>query len=144
MHILSQDSVSALLKSGENGCRNHFMINLHKLCAGTGALTHDPWICSQMRCWLRYRAWPRCALIGAKIPDWMSWNLAGREKPEDHWSCITHLSAEGMLKSAVLEEKRVVADNPLGPNFLCQQEGLITMVICCKFKKNRFNLNKCI
>ena len=27
------------------------------------------------------------------------------------------------------------ADNPLGPNFRCQQEGLITMVICCKFKK---------
>ena len=27
------------------------------------------------------------------------------------------------------------ADNPLGPKFLCQQEGLIAMVICCKFKK---------
>ena len=23
---------------------------------------------------------PRCALIEAQIPDWMSWNLAGREK----------------------------------------------------------------
>ena len=32
------------------------------------------------------------------------------------------------------------ADNPLGPNFLCQLEGLITTVICCKFKKNIFNL----
>ena len=32
------------------------------------------------------------------------------------------------------------ADNPLGPKFWCQQEGLITMVICCKFKKNLFNL----
>ena len=67
-------------------------------------------------------------------------------KPEDHWSCIAHLSAEDMLKSAVTEEKKfkhspmVGADNPLGPNFLCQQEGLITMVNCCKFKKNRFNL----
>ena len=45
-----------------------------------------------------------------------------------------------MLKSAVIEEKkfkhscRVGADNPLGPKCLCQQEGLITMVICCKFK----------
>ena len=66
--------------------------------------------------------------------------------PEVHWSCITHLSAEDMLKSAVIEEKkfkhspRVGADNPLGPNILCQQEGLITMVFCCKFKKNLFNL----
>ena len=44
-------------------------------------------------------------------------------KPEDHWSCIAHLSAEDMLKSAVIEEKkfkhspRVGADNPLGPKF---------------------------
>ena len=29
-----------------------------------------------------------------------------REKPEDHWSCIAHLSAEDMLKSAVIEEKK--------------------------------------
>ena len=46
-----------------------------------------------------------------------------------------------MLKSVVIEEKKfkhspwVGADNPLGPNFLCQQEGFITTVICCKFKK---------
>ena len=32
------------------------------------------------------------------------------------------------------------ADNPLGPNFLCQQEGLMTMVICFKFKKILFHL----
>ena len=50
-----------------------------------------------------------------------------------------------MLKSAVVEEKkfkhspRVGADNPLGPKFWCQQESLITMVICCMFKKNLFN-----
>ena len=66
-------------------------------------------------------------------------------KPENHWSCIAHLSAEDMLKSAVIEEKKFKhspwagADNPLRLNFLCQQEGLITMVICCKFKKNLFN-----
>ena len=42
-------------------------------------------------------------------------------KPKDHWSCITHLSAEDMLKSAVIEEKNFKhspwagADNPLGP-----------------------------
>ena len=28
------------------------------------------------------------------------------KKPEDHWSCIAHLSAEDMLKSAVIEEKK--------------------------------------
>ena len=27
-------------------------------------------------------------------------------KPEDHWSCIAHLSAEDILKSAVIEEKK--------------------------------------
>ena len=67
-------------------------------------------------------------------------------KPEDHWSCIAHPSADDMLKSVVFEENkfkhspRVGADNPLGPNILCHQEGLITMVICCNFKKNLFNL----
>ena len=62
-------------------------------------------------------------------------------KPEDHWSCITHLSAEDMLKSAVIEEKkfkhspRAGADNPLGPKVLYQQKGLITLPICCNFKE---------
>ena len=27
-------------------------------------------------------------------------------KPEDHWPCIAHLSAEDMLKSAVIEETK--------------------------------------
>ena len=42
-------------------------------------------------------------------------------KTENHWSCIAHLSAEDMLKSAVIGEKkfkhspRAGADNPLGP-----------------------------
>ena len=46
-----------------------------------------------------------------------------KEKPEDHWSCIALLSAEDMLKSAVIEEKkfkhspRVRANNPAGPKF---------------------------
>ena len=44
-------------------------------------------------------------------------------KPEDHWSCIAHLSAEDMLKPAVIEEQKFKhsswagADNPLGPKF---------------------------
>ena len=60
--------------------------------------------------------------------------------PENHWSCITHLGAEAMLKSTVIGEKkfkhspRIVAHNPLGPKCLCQQEGLITMVICYKLR----------
>ena len=51
-------------------------------------------------------------------------------KPEDHWSCISHLSAEDMLKSAVIEEETFKysplagADNPSGPKLWCQQEGL--------------------
>ena len=27
-------------------------------------------------------------------------------KPENHWSCIAYLSAEDMLKSAVIEENK--------------------------------------
>ena len=79
--------------------------------------------------------------------NWQSFsNRHKYTKLEDHWSCIAHLSAEDMLKSAVIEERKskcstwVGADNPLGRNFWCQQEDLITMVICCKFKKNFFNL----
>ena len=33
------------------------------------------------------------------------------------------------------------ADNPYGTKFLCQQEHLVTLVICCKFlKKNLFEV----
>ena len=47
---------------------------------------------------------------------------------EDHWSCITHLSAGDILKSAVIEEKKFkhsprVGADPLGPKYLCQQEA---------------------
>ena len=51
-----------------------------------------------------------------------------------------------MLKSAVIEGNKFKhspwegADNSLRPKFLCQQEGLITVVICCKFTNNLFNL----
>ena len=53
-------------------------------------------------------------------------NFEDRWKPEDQWSCITHLNADDMLKSEVIDEKKfkhspwAEADNPLGPNFLCQ------------------------
>ena len=29
------------------------------------------------------------------------------KQPENHWSCIAHLSAEDMLKSGVIEEKKI-------------------------------------
>ena len=32
------------------------------------------------------------------------------------------------------------ADNSLGTKFLCQQEHLVTLVICCKFQKNLFEV----
>ena len=32
------------------------------------------------------------------------------------------------------------ADNPLGTKFLCQQEHLVTLVICCKFQNNLFEV----
>ena len=44
-------------------------------------------------------------------------------QPEDYWSCNAHLSAEDMLKSAVIEENKFKhspwagEDNPLGPKF---------------------------
>ena len=50
-------------------------------------------------------------------------NILRNQKPEDHWSCIAHLSVEDMLKSAVIEEKKFKhspwagADNPLVPKF---------------------------
>ena len=34
------------------------------------------------------------------------YTLSKNGKPEDHWSCIAHLSAEDMLKSVVIEEKK--------------------------------------
>ena len=64
-----------------------------------------------------------------------------KKEPEDHWSCIAHLRAEDMLKSAVIEEKKFKrspwagADNPLGTKFWCQQKPLVTSIICYKFKK---------
>ena len=53
---------------------------------------------------------------------YLTW-MPSINKPEDHWSCIAHLIAEDMLKSAVIEETTFKhspcagADNPLGPKF---------------------------
>ena len=32
------------------------------------------------------------------------------------------------------------ADRPQGTKFLCQQKGLITLPICCKFQRNLFEV----
>ena len=69
-----------------------------------------------------------------------------KKKPEDHWSCIAYLSAEDMLKSAVIAEKKFEhslcagADNPLGPKVLCRQEGLIIWSIVASLNRNLFSL----
>ena len=50
-------------------------------------------------------------------------NKSQHVKLEDHWSCIAYLSAEDMLKTVVVEEKKFKhspwagADNPLGSKF---------------------------
>ena len=41
-------------------------------------------------------------------------------EPEDHWSCIAHLSAEDILKSVVIEEKKFKHSPWAGPKVLCQ------------------------
>ena len=54
---------------------------------------------------------------------------------------VLYRSPEDLLNSAVSEEKkfkhsfRVGGRQPIRAKNLCQQEGLITVVICCKFKK---------
>ena len=35
---------------------------------------------------------------------------------------------------------RAGADNSQGTKFLCQQKGLITLPICCKFQRNLFEV----
>ena len=60
--------------------------------------------------------------VSAEIYEYPSLHFQDIRKPEDHWSCIAHLIAEDMLKSAVIEEKTFKhspwagADNPLGPH----------------------------
>ena len=41
--------------------------------------------------------------VSAVIDDYSSLRFQDIRKPEDHWSCIAHLSAEDTLKSAVIE-----------------------------------------
>ena len=53
----------------------------------------------------------------------------GSDQPEDHWFCITHLYANDMLKSVVIQEKKFKhspwagADNPLGPKFYVDRKA---------------------
>ena len=45
-----------------------------------------------------------------KLEGQYSYPLKNKRKPEDHWSCIAHLSAEDMLKSGIIEEKKFKSD----------------------------------
>ena len=53
----------------------------------------------------------------------------GKKKTENHWSCIAHLSAEAILKSAVTEENKFKhspwagADNTLRPKFYVNRKA---------------------
>ena len=44
-------------------------------------------------------------MLGEKVGRESPVKSRNKYKPEDHWSCIAHLIAEDMLKSAVIEEK---------------------------------------
>ena len=64
----------------------------------------------------------------------------------DHWLHVSKQSSAlwfyahfFMILYMYIALGQAGADNPLGPKLWCQQEGLITMVICCKFKKNLFH-----
>ena len=46
-----------------------------------------------------------------------------------YFSCLIHVYSPG-----------VGADSPQGTKFLCQQKGLITLPICCKFQRNLFEV----
>ena len=103
------------------------------------------WVCSvYIKIWdvaIKKKYWPHYGpLTRESHPTYShcgSSQCTYKIKPEDHWSCIAHLTVDDMLKWAVIEEKKfkhspmVGADNPLGPTFLCPQEGPFTMVICC-------------
>ena len=49
------------------------------------------------------------AFLQMRVPVFLQWCFMihrGNKYPEDHWSCISHLSAEDMLKSGVIEERK--------------------------------------
>ena len=41
-----------------------------------------------------------------KFDEFQSLHFQDIKEPEDHWSCIAHLSAEDMVKSVVIEVKK--------------------------------------
>ena len=78
-----------------------------------------PWVHKSF-CWLCHAAAHIVSTLHGQINNCGSGNIS---EPVDHWSCIAHLIAEDMFKSAVIEEKTFKhspwagADNPLGPKF---------------------------
>ena len=62
---------------------------------------------------------------------------AGRSYHIDHWLHVSKNSSATFFHDLIhVHSPWAGADNPLVPKVWSQQEGLITMVICCKFKKN--------
>ena len=49
------------------------------------------------------------------------------------WSLILYIFFHDLIHAY---SYRTGADSPQGTNFLCQQKGLITLPICCKFQRN--------
>ena len=68
---------------------------------------HKPWKCYSLSC--SKLIYSRSS-SGNEYTLNNTYNVPGRLsviiQPEDHWSCIAHLSTEDMLKSAVVEKKK--------------------------------------
>ena len=62
----------------------------------------------------------------------------------DHWLHVSKKSPAlwfyAYFFSGHVHSPWASADDPSGQKFWCQQESLITLIICCKFKKHLFNL----
>ena len=53
------------------------------------------------------------------------------------WSLILYIFFHDFIH---VYSPRAGADNPLGTKFWCQQKHFVTLVICCKFQKNLFEV----
>ena len=79
----------------------HILVSSHKyqttlnrsfhVYIGISGLCHHAKCCNDAKCYTITTFCVECQML---------------YKPEDHWSCIAHLLAEDMLKSAVIEEKK--------------------------------------
>ena len=87
----------------------------------------------------KYQRWLRKArdiilftTHGHVTPNWLV-----RSSRNSHLSNISCLS---LLPISLMKTEFIVTDNPSGTKFWCQQEHLVTSVICCEFKRNLFEV----